>query len=161
MEKVNNILKNHRYWEYLQKNEQYERDRKFCKHGIDHHLNVARIAYILSIENNMQIDKEIIYAAGLLHDIGRWKEYEQDVDHASASAELSEDILKECGFNRDQRHMIEKAIKEHRKDGVQNTYLSVLLCRSDKFARNCIDCQAINECNRFKDKDISDYRLVY
>ena len=49
-----------------------ERDRKFCLHGIEHSLDTARIGYISILENGLPIDKELFYAAALLHDTGRY-----------------------------------------------------------------------------------------
>ena len=50
--------------------------------------------------------KEIIYAIGLLHDIGRWVEYEGGEKHNKASYKMSLDILKECDFNKEEIEII-------------------------------------------------------
>ena len=49
-----------------------ELNRKFCCHNIEHSLDVARIGYIMILEQNLNIDKELFYAAALLHDAGRY-----------------------------------------------------------------------------------------
>lgn len=82
---------------------------------MDHLLDVCRISWILNLEEGLLIDKERIYAAALLHDIGRWVEYETGQDHAMASGELAEDILDRCGFSGNEKADIIEAIKSHRK----------------------------------------------
>ncbi len=62
-------------------------------------MDVARIAYILSVDGAYAISKEIIYAAALLHDIGKWKQYEDGTPHEKASADLAEQILEASGFS--------------------------------------------------------------
>ena len=85
MERINKILNNSKYKDYLNRNSFCEKDRVFCKHNLEHFLDVSRIAYIMVLEGNMNISKEIIYAIGLLHDIGRWVEYEGGEKHNKAS----------------------------------------------------------------------------
>ncbi|WP_128609458.1 HD domain-containing protein, partial [Clostridium haemolyticum] len=52
--------------------------------------------YIINLENKLSFNKDVIYACGLLHDVGRWQQYEESIPHEIASANLSEEILKEC-----------------------------------------------------------------
>src|SRR3712207_8810190 len=70
--------------------------------------------YIINLENKLSFNKDVIYACGLLHDVGRWQQYEESIPHEIASANLSEEILKECDFNKDEIFEILKAIKNHR-----------------------------------------------
>ena len=44
-----------------------------------HLLDVARLAWIFNLEANQEISKERIYAAALLHDIGRHIQYETEL----------------------------------------------------------------------------------
>jgi len=48
------------------------------------------------------------YSAGLLHDIGRWKEYQGEGDHAGHSAALAESILERAGFKPSEQKLILK-----------------------------------------------------
>ena len=42
--------------------EQLEQQRIFCRHGLEHLLDVARIAWILTMEDQLPLDKEIVYS---------------------------------------------------------------------------------------------------
>ena len=44
--------------------QELEKNRSFCRHQINHYLDVARIAYILNLEGQLGISRELIYAAG-------------------------------------------------------------------------------------------------
>ena len=71
MERVNRILNHPVFLEKLAKNQAAEADRRFCRHGMEHFLDVARIGMILNLQENLQIEQEWIYGAALLHDIGK------------------------------------------------------------------------------------------
>lgn len=148
MQKVNLLLNDPGFLEYIKKNREAEADRIFCRHDLTHALDVARIAYILNMEENLRLDKETIYAAALLHDIGRWLEYENGADHAETSAILAEDLLDKYGFAPRDKSEIMAAIGNHRKKG-QTALLSDLLYRADKLSRNCVSCGAISKCKKF------------
>lgn len=153
LERVNKILCHQRYKEYLKKIVKHERRREFCKHDIQHFLDTARIAYILNLEKNLGIDKEIIYAVGLLHDIGRWRQYEDGTPHNIASSDLSEKILIDSGFNEEERKEIRKAILGHRKKDrdanitKEEDSLSSIFYRADKLSRSCFNCRSKKNCN--------------
>lgn len=147
MEKVNLILHNKKFRKYIQKNMVLEKNRIFCRHDICHILDVARIAYIINLENSFHLQKELIYAVAMLHDIGRWKEYEKNIPHNIASAEISTDILNECGFSSQQINAAAEAIKNHRGKNVRRDILSEIIYLGDKISRNCFCCNAAKECN--------------
>lgn len=145
---------NHPLYRKLLKNiERAEADRVFCLHGTEHSLDTARIAYIISLEENLPYDKEIIYASSLLHDIGR---HNSEKEHHKASADFARIIMADCGYRRDEIDAVANAVINHRQNG--NTGLSSLLYRADKLSRNCFNCAAYDECywseekkNRFID----------
>ena len=89
---------------------EYEKDRIFCRHGVEHLLDVARIAYIENLEKNSGLSKEIIYGAALLHDIGRYLQYTEGIPHEKAGADLAGEILKDCGFTGKEQEEILGAI---------------------------------------------------
>ena len=150
MEKINSILSDEEYISYLEKNKNNEECRIFCHHDITHFLDVSRIAWILNLEENLNLDKEVVYAASLLHDIGRWQEYEMNINHEIASANLAENILNKYEFTEKQKHMILTAIRNHRsKENTDN--ISRIIYTADKLSRPCFNCAAIDKCKRFKD----------
>ncbi|MGN0367578.1 MAG: HD domain-containing protein [Wujia sp.] len=122
-----------------------EQDREFCLHGIEHSLDVARIAYILNLEEQLQLEKTEIYAAALLHDIGRAKEYQQGSSHHEESAKLANQILRDVGYEIKQCERICAAIGCH-KEMTKEDGLAKLLYRADKLSRNCFACQAKERC---------------
>ncbi len=151
-DRINSILYNQKYISYINKNEKCEKDRIFCHHDLSHFFDVARIAYILNLENNLNFSKDIIYAAALLHDIGRWKQYEEGISHDAASAELAIDILKESGYSSHEINEIVAAISHHRKDSEDKNSLSYIIYFSDKASRSCFSCKAARECNWSEEK---------
>lgn len=145
MEKVNQILNNDIFKSNMKLIEELEKDRKFCKHGLDHSLDVARIAYIKSLEDNLNISKEVIYAVGLLHDLGRSLQYKEGIPHHEGSVILAKQILKDTLFNDDEKSLIISGIENHRKSDDKN-YFYKLIQDSDKLSRNCFSCKSYNEC---------------
>lgn len=153
MERVNRILKNPLYQECVEKIAVCERDRIFCHHDMAHFLDVARIASLINTEENMGITKERIYAAALLHDIGRHLQYLEGIPHERASVPLAEEILKECGFEEEIRKEITEAIGNHRNAGIkEERSLNGLLYRGDKLSRSCFACRAESLCDWKKEK---------
>ncbi len=163
MEKVNHILFDEDYRFHLMKNSTLEESRVFCGHDIEHSLAVARLTYLLLLEEGCRfISKEVAYGAGLLHDLGRWKEYEEGGDHALHSAALAGPILEKAGFDASERELIVKAIAHHRRKipGEHRSPLSTALYRADGLARSCFDCPARNECRGLEKRPHRD-RLIY
>lgn len=152
MERINRIISHPDYQEAILKNQEAETDRLFCKHGIDHFLDVARIAYIMALEEHSPFSKNTIYATALLHDIGRFMEYGGVMPHDKASAKIAEKILKECGYDEEERTLIENAILNHRKKTSKPTSLDALIHRADKISRDCFACGQRTNCKWSDDK---------
>lgn len=153
MERIQLIIAHNSYKEYLKRISDWEKERIFCHHDPNHFLNVARIAWILNLEEAYECDRELVYAAALLHDIGRFKQYEDGTDHALYSAELAPQILRDCGYNMLEVEQIVSAIATHRKSEIkQEKTLGGLLYRADKLSRDCYFCQAEQQCNWKQDK---------
>ncbi len=153
MERVNQICSHPLWKDSLKKIQELEQDRIFCRHTIEHFLDVARIAYIETLEKDLHLSKEIIYAAALLHDIGRHLEYTQGIPHEEGSFQIAEAILKECGFEKEEQEKILSAIQAHRmqETGFADN-LAGILYRADKKSRNCAFCAAFQECNWDREK---------
>lgn len=154
---MNQILKHAVYQEEMEKIKQWEKDRIYCKHGLSHQLDVARIAYLISLEEKINLDKRLIYAAALLHDIGRGRQYEEGISHEKASIGLAKQILQDCAFIEEERKLILAAIEEHRtaqeeKEAGKEMQLNQLLYQADKKSRNCFACLAVSSCHWTQEK---------
>ena len=153
MNRVNCILQNKEYQLYLAKNVAAEDERIFCRHNMEHFLDVARIAMLMNLEEGLGIDKEMVYATALLHDIGRWKEYEDGTPHEVASAELTPEILAQCGFTKEESRTICKAILTHRDASLaKEDSLCKIVYLADKKSRACHNCRARALCKWSEEK---------
>jgi len=164
MDRVNKILADPEFSDYLQRISKAEEDRVFCSHHFEHLLATARLTWILLLEEGLPyISREIAYAAGLLHDLGRWHEYQQGGDHALYSAEIAEPFLQKAGFSDTESRLIIKAIKQHGDSKNNNKHkspLSIALNRADKYSRLCFQCSVREQCKKF-DKQPHAFRLEY
>ena len=162
MDRVNKVLFHPQYQQYYQEIQSLEADRKFCGHTIDHFLAVARLSFIMVQEAGLDIDKEVVYAAALLHDIGRYLEYTKGTPHHEGSVLIAQELLPECGFNDTEIAIIIQAIKGHR-EAFQKRYckawdeelyklsdadnFAAIFNQADKLSRNCFACSVADECN--------------
>ena len=158
MKRVNLIYNHPVFQEKFQALQEAEKDRKFCKHTLEHFMDVARLMYIDALEHALSISKELIYATALMHDIGRIDQIEQGTPHEKAGAALCDVILPDCGFSEEETAVIKAAILHHRNrtyesevPGEHDT-LSELLYRADKKSRNCFACEMKKECNWDEEK---------
>lgn len=148
MERIDKILKHDLFIENLKKNKAAEAERCFCRHDMTHFLDVARIGVILNMKEQQGVAEELIYAAGLLHDIGRHRQYSEGIPHEQASAEIAPDILKDCGFDEKETSVIVEAILCHRDSAsAEAEGLKGILYRADKASRACFACEAERDCN--------------
>ncbi len=173
MDRLDRILKDELYRRYLDKNTAAEQDRKFCGHSFQHLVDVARIAYILLLETgdirqfmekndfNLRLAREIIYTAALLHDIGRWKEYFDGEDHATASAILGEELLQKHGFSEKEIEIITAGIREHRRLPKNKSLLGKYLHRADRLSRQCTRCEASGECYKISQMETGSVEIIY
>lgn len=153
MERIDKILNHDLFLHYLKMNEQAEADRIFCHHDMVHFLDVARIAMIFNLEEGLNIPGDIVYAAALLHDIGRHIQYADGTPHEEASAKLAPEILTDCGYSYKETHVIVSAIETHRDASVsEEASLNGILYKADKTSRPCFACKAEKECNWKNDK---------
>ena len=159
MNRVNRILSHPMWKACIAELADLEADRRFCRHDIDHLLHVARLAYIESLERNLSVGKECIYAAALLHDIGRGLQYTRGVPHEEAGFALAPDILRQCGFSESEEEEILHAIRDHRDGGSSGEDgLGGLIYRADKLSRNCFCCKSRAECNWKEEKKNKEIR---
>ncbi|MGE5390230.1 MAG: HD domain-containing protein [Deltaproteobacteria bacterium] len=165
MKRVDLILEDNVYRDYMQRNIEAEADA-YCHHDFRHHLDVARITYILILENNdlnyfikenglssKPAAKEVVYAAGLLHDIGKWKEFEAGTDHASCGSHLAREILPRAFFDPAEIEIICQGIYEHRNISKDMSFLGERLHRADNLSRLCLECESRDNCPKMKNRD--------
>ena len=158
--RIDRIMKHLEYLEHLSKNDAAEAHRRFCRHNMVHFLDVVRIARIINGEEHFGVDQELIYAAGLLHDIGRHVQYADGTPHEQASAVIAPGILVECGFSEGETAIIVDAILMHRTEAVaEEKNLRGLLYRADKASRACFACPVEQECNWKNEK--KNLRILY
>lgn len=141
MQRCNKIYSHPLYGECLKRIEEAEKGRIFCLHDLTHFLDTARIGYIKILENKLDIDKELYYAAALLHDIGRYS----GKPHCEASAEFAEKIMPDCGFCADEIQIVINAIRCHRTKSEGNSFADIL-ANADKESRMCFQCKGAAEC---------------
>lgn len=153
MERVNRILMNTAYREAIQKNEEAEKGRRYCHHDMAHFLDVARIAMLLALKEQLSVSEEFVYAAALVHDMGRYRQYEDGTPHEQASAELAEEIIRASGFDDKETDVIVDAVRNHRNTEIaKEKSLRGLLYRADKLSRACFACPVQDSCDWSADK---------
>lgn len=139
-----------------------EADRAFCRHGLPHLLDVARIAWIIDLERDLGLDKDVVYAAALLHDLGRSAQYTTGEPHDEAGARISGEILdglpEGSRFDPLERGAILAAVSGHRgecpeaverlgaSEPPMREVLSRLIKEADGRSRACYACGARAEC---------------
>ena len=147
------IVNNQKFKVYCNQIEKTEENRIYCRHDIIHGIDVARICYILVKEAGMTIDIDIIYAMGLMHDLGRCDPNVKD--HSAKSVEIANEILPMCGYSPEEIMLITDAIANHRgrmnydeikHDNCFQNNLNAYLKTADQLSRNCFRCKAADSC---------------
>lgn len=147
MKNTNKIIKSKIYNDYLNELEYLEMDRFFCRHNYEHFISVARICYILKLEEDVDVDKDMIYSTALLHDLGRVIEIKEGINHAKASVDIAREILEITDFSSEEKDRILNCIAYHRtKDLAEDEFFNIFY-RSDKLSRPCFRCSAYEACN--------------
>lgn len=151
MERVRSFSCDSAYKNYLSLIEAHEKERFFCRHTFSHLLDTARIAWILCLERGFEIPRPLVYAAALLHDIGRFAQYEDKlVDHADESAKLALPILERAGFTKEEIFAIQNAIRAHRlPPQIVSEPLGAVLAEADHLSRPCYQCHAKADCYKY------------
>ena len=146
MKRIDRIIHHPVFTDRLARLQVLEAERIFCRHDLTHLLDVARVMWITVLEQKLPLDREVVYAAALLHDLGRVDQLQRGIPHHQAGAELAARILPEAGFTPEETREILHAIRAHRSEGDRQT-LGQLLYRADKASRMCWQCSAAGECN--------------
>ena len=163
MKRVNAIFRHPLYQTYYRQLEEAEQGRIFCRHQMTHLMDVARIAYIRSLEEGLGLDREVIYAAAVLHDIGKVLQYEEGLPHEITGEKIAAEILDglagENAFSETEKAMILTAIRGHRKLRDEPEVLERLLYESDKASRMCFACPAEPQCDWNEEKKNKEIRI--
>ena len=113
-----------------------EDERRYCKHDISHLMDVARIAYIYSLEEDLKLARDVIYA--------------------EAGAIAAAEILSRSHFTENERAAIINSIRNHRGSNCvsedSSNALQVIIKRADKQSRLCFACEASETCNWSEEK---------
>ena len=152
LELTNRILKNREYQRVLSQLREMEADRVFCRHDIQHFLDVARLAVILCNDWGVSCDRDIIYAAALLHDIGRVQEMQCGIPHDIAGQAVADVILSDISCPDDAKKQIISLIASHRSAAPKKSQLEQVFCEADKRSRSCYCCAVQAMCNWSEDK---------
>ena len=151
MPRLNAVWNHPLYQKYYRENEKIEHDREFCCHQITHLLDVARIAYIKNLEAGLGIDKELIYTAAILHDIGKALQYTDKIPHEIAGEKIAGEILdtlsENDAFSETERAWILEAVRGHRRKCNGMSEVARLFYECDKRSRNCFACPVKEQCN--------------
>ena len=119
---------------------------------LDNRNPVKTLAWIMVLEQGLSLQKDIVYGAALLHDLGRYRQYEDGTPHHQASAALAETILPDAGYTADETAMIAAAIGQHGAAADAQGQLARILYDADKLSRNCFQCSAQAECKWLPEK---------
>lgn len=149
MDRVHQIQMHPLFRELCEKLHNAEKDRVFCRHTMEHFLDVARLMYIYSLEDGADIGKDLIYAAALLHDLGRYEQSVSGTPHHIAGSQIAGEILKDCSFTAHEIQSVQDAISGHRnqESSTSTDRLTAYLYRADKASRNCFSCPVRSACN--------------
>ena len=86
---------------------------------MSHLLDVAKYTGPQNLEKEYGFRKDVIYAAAVLHDIGKALQYEEKVPHEIAGERIAGEILdtlpKETGFSEEEKRTIKNAVRGHRR----------------------------------------------
>lgn len=152
LELTNKILVNETYRTELDNLRKLEKNRIFCCHDIQHFLDVARITMIICKEKGVDVVPDLIYSAALLHDIGRTREYTENIPHHIAGKETAEKILDETGCSHDMKNRIISLIVNHRNQQNEKNSLESIFYIADKKSRLCFACASKDICNWHEDQ---------
>jgi uncharacterized protein len=99
------------------KQQEYDYAVKNVKHpawGLAHAERDLQIALELAAQEKLPVDRDVLFAAAYLHDLGGLEGFEKEgVDHGVRSAELAEPLLKGWGFPMAKFPLVKEVIVGH------------------------------------------------
>ena len=88
MKRVQDIYRHPYFQKCLENNRKAEESRVFCRHDMGHFMDVARLAYVFSMERGYQLEKEEIYSEQFVEMVK--KEMDEDIRHTGLMIEWGE-----------------------------------------------------------------------
>lgn len=154
MDRFNQLLHDEEVTACFGRLDSLEENRIYCRHGLSHALDVARLGYIMMLEaSDFPVTKELFYVTALLHDMGRVMEYEQGISHHEAGAVMAKKLLSRYAFTEEEKSAVCQAIAWHRDKTVKSAPgLAGYLYLADKRSRNCFSCKAKESCHWSEEK---------
>lgn len=147
LDQVNRLLAHDTYKSYLQDLKSLESERVYCKHDLQHFLDVARIATIINLKEDYKLNEEDVYLAALLHDVGKTQSYKDaSVKHSIASAVLAKPLLQELKIDSKRIEGILYAIEKHNSKDEILEPLAKVIAKADHLSRQCHACMAYDTC---------------
>lgn len=182
MKYTEQLLKNPEYIKLQNEILVWERERVYCRHELSHALDVCRMAWIMYLEmyvglgeddtevcpkpenqkrsGELEEIKDRIYVIGLLHDIGRVRQYQTGEHHAVAGKVIAEQILTEISYPEKWMKEDLPIIAKHtgraynsrtsevetEKNRSLTGQMEYCICRADHLSRNCFCCEAAETC---------------
>ncbi|MBE5899133.1 MAG: HD domain-containing protein [Lachnospiraceae bacterium] len=157
---IERILSDERYLEKINRLNEIEKDRTYCKHDLDHFQEVYQILSILSSRRGLDDSKKLSKTMAYFHDIGRADSY--DGNHRKSSSDFARILLGEYGISGEEIDLICYAIDNHSgridvedayyyidnnmvEDSLRDTWAKILRI-SDQLSRNCYICKANAIC---------------
>ena len=130
---IDRILSDERYLKKINRLNEIEKDRIYCKHDLDHFQEVYQILSILSSRRGLDDSRNMSKTMAYFHDIGRADSY--DGYHRKSSSDFARILLGEYYY-------IDNNIVE---DSLRDTWAKLLRI-SDQLSRNCYICKANEIC---------------
>lgn len=158
MEYVARLLQSRQFRQLVRELEELEKDRQYCRHDFAHFMDVARLAVLVNLEQNLGLEQEMIYLTALLHDLGRVQEYQYGISHEIAGEEIAVQLLNEIGYPSGKMQVIRGAVSCHRGNCMESGRIqgesgqqlqedfTKLIRQADKKVRPCFFCRAQSDC---------------
>lgn len=172
MKYCDRVLKHPIFEKFMQEIRQLEADRVYCRHELEHGVDVARLAWIYYMEDKLDDDsqnvgvlywkrpsygewveekeevKDLIYTCALLHDIGRVTQYRTGIHHSISGVEPAMQILQDIEAPESWVKEIMDVVSEHSHGSISDKKknLEYYITKADHDCRLCFACQASDSC---------------
>ena len=156
------VLKHPEFLRIMNRIREQEAERIYCHHELEHALDVARIAWILFLEETVQTQSEALdreermllkdelYVCALLHDIGRSAQYETGIHHSETGLIIAKEILTDIECPVEWIGAILEVLAGHhgrsKKTKASDLDLGYYIGKADHDCRLCFFCEAKDSC---------------